>query len=134
MGNTWNVVDGEGDQGLLIHVYGVLLRGETLGVNSQAAAWRVVHFFGPHKPWSRKARCLEYFDFLDQPDFAASAPAVLRRSTAARRCLERFEQKRACLVPRTWQTCIECNSRRDKSTCAPNATARCPASIRWWVL
>jgi hypothetical protein len=130
--NTWNVVDGDGDQGLLAHVFLVLRGGETTSFTSRHSAWRVHHFFGPHKPWGLHARCLRYFDFMDQPDFARGRRDL--KSSAALRCLARFEQKRACLQAKSPEICDACRRRRDKNACRFNSTPHCPTSTRWWVL
>jgi hypothetical protein len=131
--NTWNVVDGDGDQGLLAYVFLALRRGATVAHVTRAAPWRVNHFFGPHKPWGRHARCLAYFDFTRQHDFERAVAEGRLLSNFASRCLRRFEEKRTCLAPRTNLDCRECRRRRDKNVCAPNATAKCPRSTRWWI-
>ena len=140
--NTWDVVNGALDQGLLTFIYLVALGGADTSYNSKLSASRVHHYFGPHKPWLRTARCLAFYDFLKQPDFATFGRAALT-STMATRCLQRFDEKRACLDAdgRSDAACRACERRGDKSTCPERRkrtwraapVARCPAATRWWI-
>lgn len=117
-------------------MYLARLRGETTTFTTRHAAGRINHFFGPHKPWGLHARCLRYFDFLDQPDFATQGVRELT-SAHAKRCLARFSEKRACLTATQSEAsaavCRACKRRRDKSTC-DGTVVRCPPTTRWWVL
>ena len=47
--NTWDVVCGDADQGLFVHVFLVLLRGAGFAYPVRDASFRVHHFFALHK-------------------------------------------------------------------------------------
>lgn len=47
--NTWDVVCGDSDQGLFVHVFLVLLRGETFAAPERDSGFAFNHFFGWHK-------------------------------------------------------------------------------------
>lgn len=132
--DTWNVVDGDGDQGLLAHVFLGVRGGRTLSYTTKHASWRVHHFFSVHKPWGKHARCLAYFDFMRQPDFQLARSTWQLNSSLATKCLRRFAQKRTCLVPRTARDCQRCVASRDKSMCHVGAAPNCPRTTRWWLL
>ena len=59
--NTWNFICGAGDQGLVAHVYLVMLRGRTVRRTSWASSrdqtWIVNHFFGA---WPARATVREH--------------------------------------------------------------------------
>ena len=129
--NTWEVITGDGDQGLLVHVFLVLLGGATFRFASplnrraptaSARTFTVQHFFWGHKPWRSKTRCSLYFDFLRPPtDFVAPLGS---------RCLEQLHAKRRCLEPNLTRTaCDRCRRQGQKSSCQMQPV--CPTDT-WW--
>jgi len=129
--NTWEVITGDGDQGLLVHVFLVVLGGATFRFASplnrrapaaSARTFTVQHFFWGHKPWRSKTRCSLYFDFLRPPtDFVAPAGS---------RCLEQLHAKRRCLEPNlTRAACDRCRKQGQKSSCQMRPV--CPTDT-WW--
>ena len=99
--NTWDVVAGNADQGLLTHVF---LAGAKRRNALRPATYRnysVHHFWGSAKPWLlQHTRCLEFWDFLKQPR-EASVP----ESTV---CLGWLADRRARAVEHTplpWPPC-----------------------------
>jgi len=119
----WNTVDGDSDQGLLAHVFLVMLQGRTfrfaspldrLNTSNSKPTMTVHHFYSGHKPWKRTARCAAYFNFLAQPDF------VMPPTPSP--CVQRLLQKRACVVgPLDAAGCRACEHERQKTawTCGP---------------
>jgi len=83
--------------------------------------WRVHHFFGPHKPWRPTARCLAYFDFMDDPAFI---------SVAGTQCHDVLSAKARCLRANLSRAeCADCRKRRQKSTCGSGPA--CPSEASW---
>ena len=104
-------------QGLLVHVFFVLLRGATFryasplnrfNKSASSPTWTVNHFFSGHKPWKKTARCAEYFDFLTSADFHAAN----NRSE----CAARLYEKMACVRGElSADTCTACMRQRQKT-------------------
>ena len=115
-----------GDQGLLVHVYIVLLGAWT----SPGGFWEVHHFFGGDKPWRPVTRCFRYFDFLEHPAFAR------RPSEERTPCQRLLWGRHACLNPNnSWaaaaETCRRCKRQGQKSSCT--RPPRCSNHLRWAV-
>lgn len=136
--DTWNVITGDGDQGLLVHVFLVALRGETFQFasplnrrrpNASSTTWTVQHFFWGHKPWRAKTRCAAYFDFMANDDFAH------RLKPPVTGCLAVLDEKRRCLEPGLSpathpERCQECKRLGQKSTCTMPPACPSDAWIR----
>lgn len=124
--NDWRFIGGDGDQGLLVHVYIVLLNAWA----SPRGLWGVHHFFGGDKPWRPTTRCYRYFDFLEHPDL------MRRHSEQNTPCRDLFWARHACLHPNnSWATsaevCRSCKRQRQKSSCI--RPPRCSNHLRWAV-
>ena len=153
--SRWDVVCGDGDQGLFVHVLLVLRRGATFAYPVRDARWRVNHFFALHKPWGKKTRCLEYFDFMRDATWLSDG----RNENDTRRhshCLRKLEEKRGCLEAGGMASAVErqamcaaCMKNGQKNTCPMRHRGRavldrngsqvigtpfCPtAATRWWI-
>lgn len=57
--NTWNVVNGDADQGMISAVYAMLARRHAVPTYSP---YKVHHFWASSKPWMRKSSCYFYFE------------------------------------------------------------------------
>ena len=148
--NTWDVVCGDADQGLFVHVFLVVLRGKTFAYPVRDNGFRVHHFFALHKPWGKKTRCLKYYAFLRDPDFLSAGRHGEDRMS---HCLRKLEEKRGCLeadrLPHGAERddlCKTCAKNGQKHTCprraqvngtwmdTPGNPTFCPtAATRWWV-
>jgi len=146
--NDWRFVGGDGDQGLLVYVYIVLLNAwmSPQGVATHrthasctrvlpsaadhAGSWGVHHFFGGDKPWRPVTRCYRYFDFLEDPDL------VRRHHEQDTPCRRLLWGRHACLHPNnSWataaETCRRCKRQRQKTSCT--RPPRCSNHLRWSV-
>jgi hypothetical protein len=153
----WDVVCGDGDQGLFVYVFLVLLRGRTFAYPVRDPAFRVHHFYALHKPWGKKTRCLEYYRFMRSDAFLTDGRSL---ADPARRshCLRKLDEKRGCLeaseLPYSTQRdelCRTCTRNGQKHTCPQRrrkllangsaawvddqgTAAFCPTgATRWWV-
>ena len=156
--NHWDVVCGDGDQGLFVYVFLVLLQGRTFAFPTRDDQFRVHHFFALHKPWGKKTRCLRYFDFLRDPKFLADGRGSDDPRGRRSHCLRKLEEKRGCLEASTMADaggarealCAQCAKNGQKSTCPRRERVRhangtsssreafgkpfCPtAATRWYV-
>ena len=100
--DTWDVVAGNADQGLLTHIY---LTSRRLGRGALRLTtypnYSVHHFWGSSKPWLLKfTRCLRFWEFLDGP---------LERSVpSSALCVAWHQQQRRqaqARAPLSWPPC-----------------------------
>jgi len=149
--NAWDVVCGDADQGLFIHVFLVLLRGKTFAFPLREPSFTLHHFYGPNKPWAKKVRCLKYFDFLKDEAF------VQRRAGApSTRCMRKLQEKVRCLTAgsivdraRRWGVCKQCRRDGQKTldcdselrprpagytTTNSSVARRCKSGSSWWAI
>lgn len=120
--NTYNIVNGDADQGLFVLVYAMLDRSYRTTSNNQ---YYVHHNWAASKPWAFKANCALYFEELDilrtvvntrckdghndpttckyekvQSQFPLVSPAA--RGGRVTRCWKHLEKKAAELVDKSF--------------------------------
>lgn len=154
--NTWDVVCGDGDQGLFTYVFLVVLRGRSFAYPVRDGGMRVHHFYALHKPWGKKTRCLQYFAFLRDAAFIAAGrqphQGQLDRRTlplessaslshaptpSTTHCARKLEEKRGCLEASQLsdaqvrsKLCAECIRNGQKSSCPMRKLVRLPNGTR----
>ena len=127
--NDWTFVGGHACQGLFVYLFLVqsdsklstfkFPANRTMRKKAHLSTMKVHHFASGAKPWRGSARCMQYFDFMDQPSHTTN-------SDRDAFCWPLFEQKRRCMMPNLNHTaCMECRRLNIAHTCGKRTYTRC---------